>query len=165
MYLPRSVARAGWSALINTSSWFSAAIITSLVTPVRQCLYMESEYGMDISGVLMTLPCRDGAALQIESFVVRMFSQHRLETLASVSTFVWRGVMLPYGGLALVNSPPLPWHILRAKQNLCPTSPAASHSLLWTVPSLWLAWTANPGVSLVTLKQMPFKQETHVMEN
>ena len=32
---------------------------------------------------LMTDPCRDKAALQIESFVVRMFSQCRLETLAS----------------------------------------------------------------------------------
>ena len=53
-----------------------------------------------------------------------------------------------YGGFSLVNSPPLPWHILRAKQNLCPTSPAATHPM----DSLWprIGLTRAPGVLLVS---------------
>ena len=40
---------------------------------------------MDISELSHDRPMQRGAALQIEPFVVRMFSQHRLETLTSES--------------------------------------------------------------------------------
>ena len=164
----RSVARAGWSALINTSPWFSAAIITSLAT-LSQTMSLYGVRNMEwiYPDFLMTVPCREEGALQIDSFVARCFLSKELERLTSMerpSIFVRRhNVGLYYWCMGACHesiarlSPDIFWG-----QNRIYVPQA---QLPVTVSGLWLAWPANSGVSLVSLEQMPFKQETHVMEN
>ena len=102
----------------------------------------SQEYGMDISGLSHDRPMqRRGCVTNTVICCQDVFSAQIRDTRSQHICMTWDvGVMLPYGGLSLVNSPPLPWHILRAKQNLCPTSPAASHSvwpLIGLTSQLW----------------------------